>query len=104
MARAESEAWANAVKAWASGDGSDSADLRFHHEQDASEHEFSLTRFDRPERGAPSCWQIYLSSRTMCSPIDSRVRLMRMAAAWVRFGGCRRLGARVVSSGPVTRS
>jgi hypothetical protein len=44
----QSEAWANAVKSWASGDGSDSADLRFHHEQDGSGHEFALTRFDRP--------------------------------------------------------
>jgi ATP-dependent helicase HepA len=42
------EAWAAAVVAWAAGDGSDAADLRFHHEQDRNEHRFGLTRFDRP--------------------------------------------------------
>jgi ATP-dependent helicase HepA len=47
-AGADSEAWAEAVVAWAAGDGSDSADLRFHHEEERNAHRFGLTRFDRP--------------------------------------------------------
>jgi ATP-dependent helicase HepA len=41
--------WAASVVAWSSGDGSDAADLRFHHVQDRNLHQFALTRFDRPE-------------------------------------------------------
>ena len=48
-AAAVSEVWGAAVIAWAAGDGSDAADLRFHHEQERNEHRFSLTRFDRPD-------------------------------------------------------
>src|SRR5205823_1352142 len=41
-ARAASEAWGASVIAWAAGDGSDAASLRFHHEQERNEHRFSL--------------------------------------------------------------
>jgi ATP-dependent helicase HepA len=42
------QAWADAVVAWAAGDSSDAADLRFHHEEERNAHRFGLTRFDRP--------------------------------------------------------
>jgi ATP-dependent helicase HepA len=48
-AGAASEAWGASVVAWAAGDGSDAANLRFHHEHEKNEHRFSLTRFDRPD-------------------------------------------------------
>jgi ATP-dependent helicase HepA len=48
--RAEAcELWAASVVAWSSGDGSDAADLRFHHVQERNLHQFALTRFDRPD-------------------------------------------------------
>ena len=43
------ETWSASVVAWASGDGSDAADLRFHHEKERNEHHFALTRFDHPD-------------------------------------------------------
>lgn len=41
--------WAASVVAWSSGDGSDAADLRFHHVEEGNLHQFAVTRFDRPD-------------------------------------------------------
>jgi ATP-dependent helicase HepA len=48
-AASAAETWAASVVAWASGDDSDAADLRFHHEKERNEHRFALTRFDHPD-------------------------------------------------------
>ena len=47
--RERTAAWEDAVVLWASGGPDGSADLRFHHTAVNGRHEFSLTRYERPD-------------------------------------------------------
>lgn len=46
---APTTAWAEAVIRWASGGPDGSADLRFHHTEEAGRHTFAMTRFENPD-------------------------------------------------------
>jgi ATP-dependent helicase HepA len=89
--------WQNAVIRWAAGDNTGSADLRFYHAEEQSEHRFALTRFENPDVGRLRdvdlplvSWHDLAEEFAGAMPDGVAIGTFRRATAWRR--GLRLLG------------